>query len=97
MMNPYEHRDEFELEPKNDTLKALTRRVAEARHKHPDWGGSLGNYALSVLRLEVEELAHAMHWECRERERQEALDVAAVALRIYEGDLNKPKRRARGE
>ena len=93
MMSPHDEHRRYELEPTNDTLKALTRRVAEARHKHPDWGGCLGNYALSVLRLEVEELAHAMHWEGGERERQEALDVAAVALRIYEGDLRKPKRR----
>lgn len=91
MMSPETSSDDMGL--RGETMEALSRRVAEARHKHPDWSGRLGKYAMSVLRLEVEELAHAMHWEGGERERQEALDVAAVALRIYEDDLSKPKRR----
>jgi hypothetical protein len=67
------------------TMKALEKRLHEARTKHPAWSGSL-DFALSVLKLEQGELEHAMNWESEARVRDEALDVAAVALRIYEGD-----------
>lgn len=67
------------------TMKALEKRLNEARTKHPAWNGSL-DFALSVLKLELGELEHALNWESEARVRDEALDVAAVALRIYEGD-----------
>lgn len=71
--------------PKCATEKALGERVAEARQKHPVWDKDL-NFALSVLRLELGELEHAMRYETAARVYDEALDVAAVALRIAEGD-----------
>lgn len=71
--------------PKCATVKALEERIAHARQKHPAWNKDLG-FALSVLMLEVNELKHAMDYETDSRVRDEALDVAAVALRIAEGD-----------
>lgn len=65
--------------------KALGNRVAEARKKHPEWGHGPG-HAISVLKLELAELEHARTYEGEARLRDEALDVAAVAMRIYEGD-----------
>lgn len=68
-----------------EMMKALEKRLHEARQKHPDWMGS-PNYAYSVLQLEVLELELAMTHEGEARVRDEALDVAAVALRIAMGD-----------
>ncbi|WP_458400053.1 hypothetical protein [Mailhella sp.] len=63
----------------------LNDRLEEARAKHPARDKDL-NFALSVLRLELGELEHAMRYETDARVYDEALDVAAVALRIAEGD-----------
>lgn len=70
---------------KATTESMLKARLEEARAKHPAWNKDLG-FALSVLQLEVNELKHAMDYETDTRVRDEALDVAAVALRIAEGD-----------
>lgn len=68
------------------TMEAMLKdRLEQARAKHPAWEKDLG-FALSVLMLEVNELKHAMDYETDSRVRDEALDVAAVALRIAEGD-----------
>ena len=74
---------------KDVTVAMLKDRLEHARTKHPAWDQGLG-FALSVLMLEVNELKHAMDYETHARIRDEALDVAAVALRIVEGDWNKP-------
>ena len=68
-----------------EVLRLLQERLAEARQKHPDWSG--GRYcALSVLKMELAELEHAMAFESPARMKDEALDVAAVALRIVAGE-----------
>ena len=74
---------------KPTTEAMLKDRLEHARTKHPEWDQGLG-FALSVLMLEVNELKHAMDYETQARIRDEALDVAAVALRIAEGDWNQP-------
>ena len=66
-------------------MKALEERLAEARLKPPHWKGSM-DYALCVLQLEIGELELAMRHETEARVKDEALDVAAVALRIAAGD-----------
>jgi NTP pyrophosphatase (non-canonical NTP hydrolase) len=67
------------------TLKELEERIAQARWKHPDWHKS-AEFGLSVLKLELNELEHAINWESSARIRDEALDVAAVAMRIASGE-----------
>jgi hypothetical protein len=67
------------------TVSMLTDRLRHARDKHPAWNKDL-SFCLSVLRLELGELEHAIKYETDARVRDEALDVAAVALRIVEGD-----------
>lgn len=68
-----------------DVIKELEERIAEARQKHPDWQGGLP-FGLDVLKLELAELEHAIKWEGYARAKDEALDVAAVAMRIAYGD-----------
>lgn len=68
-------------------MRQLEERLCEARLKHPHWKGG-DHFGLSVLRLELNELEHAMHFETRARVKDEALDVAAVALRIAAGDTD---------
>lgn len=68
-----------------DVIKELEERIAEARQKHPDWQGGI-DCGLSVLHLELNELEHAIRFEGYARAKDEALDVAAVAMRIAAGD-----------
>lgn len=72
--------------PRCASVKALEERMAQARQKHPEWRLHRLGFALSVLKLELAELEHAMDYEGEDRVCDEALDVAAVAMRIYEGD-----------
>ena len=65
----------------------LHERLCEARDKHPTWRGGVP-FGLSVLKLEVNELEHAMRFETQDRVKDEALDVAAVALRIVAGEAD---------
>ena len=74
---------------KDVTVAMLKDRLEHARTKHPEWDQGM-YFAFSVLMLEVNELKHAMDYEMHARIRDEALDVAAVALRIVEGDWNNP-------
>ena len=67
-----------------DIVAQLEERLAEARQKH-DWQGGI-DCALSVLKLEMGELEHAIRFEGYSRAMDEALDVAAVAMRIAAGD-----------
>lgn len=70
---------------KPTTESMLKNRLDQARAKHPAWDKD-AHFALSVLRLELGELEHAINYETDARVRDEALDVAAVAIRIAEGD-----------
>ena len=66
-------------------IAALARRMAEARKKHPVFAE--GKYpALGVIGAEYEELVRAVERETPERVRDEALDVAVTALRLWAGE-----------
>lgn len=71
-------------------LFMLAHRLEHARKKHP-WPahaqGAEGAYAALVG--EVEELGHAIAKEGPDRTREEALDTAAVSLRIIVGEHKK--------
>ncbi len=69
----------------SDVIAKVEERLAEARQKHPGWQGGI-DCALSVLKLEMGELEHAIKFEGYARAMDEALDVAAVAMRIAAGD-----------
>jgi hypothetical protein len=71
-----------EGEPMNDrTAEALAQEIARCRKKFP------GNrFLLAALVEEVGELAEALFAGSDEEIRKEALQVACVALRIYEED-----------
>lgn len=73
---------EQELKPLFD---ALADRIRHARGKHPFFARD-GEHALAVLRDEVDELEMAIRSEGRAREKDEALDVGAVAARFWLGD-----------
>lgn len=64
---------------------ALAKRMGEARGKHPVFAE--GRYhALGVIGEEYRELVHAVEHETPERIRDEALDVAVTALRLWLGE-----------
>lgn len=64
---------------------ALAKRMGEAREKHPVFAE--GRYhALGVIGEEYRELVHAVEHESPERIRDEALDVAVTALRLWLGE-----------
>lgn len=66
-------------------LVALMQRLSEARGKHPVFAE--GKYhALGVVGAEYHELEHAAEYETPERIRDEALDVAVMALRLWLGE-----------
>lgn len=66
-------------------LAALMQRLSEARGKHPVFAE--GKYhALGVIGGEYRELVHAVEHETPERIRDEALDVAVTALRLWLGE-----------
>lgn len=66
-------------------LVALMQRLSEARGKHPVFAE--GKYhALGVVGAEYHELEHAVEYETPERIRDEALDVAVTALRLWLGE-----------
>ena len=70
---------------KTTLMYALARRMAEARKKHPVFAE--GKYhALGVIGAEYEELVRAVERETPERVRDEALDVAVTALRLWAGE-----------
>ena len=63
----------------------LSARLGHARQKHPDY--ARGSYAAyQVIVDEVLELRHAVGHESRERQVDEALDVAATAMRFVMGE-----------
>ncbi len=61
-------------------MMALTDRIGHARRKHPE-GASLG-----ALGDEVREVGYALVHEGPIRMRDELLDVATVAMRLYLGE-----------
>ena len=66
-------------------ITALAKRMGEARGKHPVFAE--GRYhALGVIGEEYRELVHAVEHESPERIRDEALDVAVTALRLWLGE-----------
>lgn len=66
-------------------IAALAKRMGEARGKHPVFAE--GRYhALGVIGEEYRELVHAVEHESPERIRDEALDVAVTALRLWLGE-----------
>lgn len=63
----------------------LSARLGHARQKHPDFArGAFEAY--QVIVDEVLELRHAVGHESRERQVDEALDVAATAMRFVMGE-----------
>ena len=70
---------------KPGTLDMIVEHVRHAREKHPDWRKTSA-YALDVAGLEWQELQHAVKWESKARQKEEALDLAAVLVRFIEGD-----------
>ena len=68
-------------------IAALARRMGEAREKHPWPEHADGKYqALGVVGEEYHELVIAVEKETPERMRDEALDVAVTALRMWAGE-----------
>jgi len=66
-------------------FSALSRRLGEARMKHPEFARNQWD-AYVVIADEVLELRHAIGGESRARQRDEALDVAVTALRYVMGE-----------
>ena len=63
----------------------LMQRLGHARNKHP--GFAVGTFAAwTVIVDEVLELRYAVGHESRERQIDEALDVAATAMRFVMGE-----------
>jgi len=68
-------------------MAALAKRMGEAREKHPWPEHADGEYqALGVVGEEYHELVIAVEKETPERMRDEALDVAVTALRMWAGE-----------
>lgn len=63
----------------------LARRLEEAREKHPVFAESPFQ-ALGVIGAEFRELEVAVEHECPDRQFDEALDVAATAMRFVNGE-----------
>ncbi len=73
------------LQDGRNLITALAKRMGEARGKHPVFAE--GKYhALGVVGAEYHELEHAVEYETPERIRDEALDVAVTALRLWLGE-----------
>ncbi|WP_279060436.1 hypothetical protein [Bilophila wadsworthia] len=68
-------------------MAALAKRMGEAREKHPWPEHADGKYqAFGVVGEEYHELVIAVEKETPERMRDEALDVAVTALRMWAGE-----------
>ena len=68
-----------------EAFKALAARLEHARREHPKFATGQWN-AYFVIRKELEELALAMANEGHARVIDEALDVAATAMRLVMGE-----------
>ena len=67
-------------------FKMLEERIHHARKKHPVFAAS-NDEALDVILDEAEELSNAIHHEGPARVIDEALDVAATAMRLVMGEV----------
>ena len=66
-------------------IEDIARRMAEARQKHPVFAEGK-DHALDVIGAEYEELTRSVERETSERMKDEALDVAVTALRMWAGE-----------
>ena len=66
-------------------LSALSLRLGEARQKHPVFARNVYE-AGEVINDEMRELLHAIGCESRQRQIDEALDVACTAMRFVMGE-----------
>ena len=64
----------------------LALRIKYAREAHPDWQDKGKGWALGVIQAEMDELCIAVAHESRQRQIDEALDVAATAMRFVMGE-----------
>ena len=71
---------------REEAISRLTQRLTEARAKHPDWKGNGPLWACSIITGECDELWRAIYSESRERQIDEALDVAATCIRFIMGE-----------
>lgn len=66
-------------------IRALADRIRHARSKHPTFAEN-ARHGSFVVQRECLELIKACAHETRERERDEALDVATTAFRHWKGE-----------
>lgn len=66
-------------------FSALSMRLGEAREKHPDYARDAYE-ACDVIEDELQELKKAALCESRQRQIDEALDVATTAMRFILGE-----------
>jgi hypothetical protein len=66
-------------------FSALSKRLGEARLKHPDYARDQYE-ACDVIEDELQELKKAVLCESRQRQIDEALDVATTAMRFVVGE-----------
>ena len=69
-----------------DAFDMLARRLEHAREKHPVFAENTG-HAFTVIDEELDELFFAMVNEGHVRVIDEALDVAATAMRLVMGEV----------
>jgi hypothetical protein len=69
----------------DQAFSALSLRLGEAREKHPTFARDMFE-AYEVIADEVLELRHAIGGETRQRQIDEALDVAATCIRFILGE-----------
>lgn len=72
------------------TIFMLARRLEEARGKHPVFAEGPFQ-ALGVIGAEFRELEVAVEHESQDRQFDEALDVAATAMRFVNGEHKLPE------
>ena len=83
-----------DIQQGQQNLFMLAQRLEEARQKHPAWGeGAVA--ALEGIGEEYNELGRAVTYETPERQLDEALDVAATAMRFVNSE-HRTKRKERG-
>lgn len=71
--------------PQHETMQAVSKRLAEARQKHPSFAE--GKYhALGEIKKEFDEFSYAVEHEPEDRQRDEALDVIVTCIRFFEGN-----------
>ena len=69
----------------DDFAREFLRALSKARRKHPDFAVGAAD-ATIVIKMEVEELDHAVAHESEERQEAEAMDVVVTAARLWMGE-----------